>query len=260
MRAPWRGQCRTLERTAAAVRVEPQDRPRRACSASKRGKKSWGESCLCYGPRSSSPGIASVPNRARRRPVGVLRRRSPGGERRWKGLTAERGARGWQAQPESLARSASERRHQSEQFLAFHMLGDACDAEDVAQGDDRLQQPLGVRAMMRGGHEAAVELYLVKDQLAQIADRGIASAEIVQHDRRAGLSQLIEILAGALEVREEGGLGDLDLEPGGAEAGAGERLEDRFREAGRADLDRADERGADRRAADGGGAERELND
>ena len=96
-------------------------------------------------------------------------------------------------EPEPLTSAAAEFNDQSEQLLALHMLGDGGNAQDLAQPNNGAQQTAPVRAMLCSGYEAAVELDLIEPELAQIADRSVARAEIIEHDCRPRIPKLGKI-------------------------------------------------------------------
>ena len=75
--------------------------------------------------------------------------------------------------------------------------------------------------------------------LAQIAERGIAGAEIVHGELHAEALDLLEHLLGGAGQLEEHGLGHLELEPLGLEPGLGQRRDQGDDEARIAQLARA---------------------
>ena len=87
--------------------------------------------------------------------------------------------------------------------------------------------------------EAAVDLQRVEIGAAQIAERGIAGAEIVHGELHAEALDLLEHLLGGAGQLEEHGLGDLELEPARLQAGLGQRGDEGDDEAGIAQLARA---------------------
>jgi hypothetical protein len=60
----------------------------------------------------------------------------------------------------------------------------------------------------------------------QVAETGIACAEIIERNTHAQILQLIEPQARHLAVVEKGGFGDLDLEAIGSQVGGLQRLAD----------------------------------
>src|SRR4029078_5296456 len=67
--------------------------------------------------------------------------------------------------------------------------------------------------------EALLDLDLVERRLLQIAERGIARAEIVERQADAEGFEARKGLVGGIALGEENDIGDLKLEAGGAEAG-----------------------------------------
>ena len=61
--------------------------------------------------------------------------------------------------------------------------------------------------------EGAIDLDLVERETLQVAQRGIAGAEIVQRDPNAELAQLVQHVQRRFVVANEHGLGDLELQP-----------------------------------------------
>ena len=71
--------------------------------------------------------------------------------------------------------------------------------------------------------EGAVDLDLVDREAAQVAQRGIAGAEIVERDAEAGARSWPMRVAAASRSLDQDALGDLELEPARARARLGER-------------------------------------
>ncbi len=61
--------------------------------------------------------------------------------------------------------------------------------------------------------EGAIDLDLVEREALQVAQRGIAGAEIVERDPDPELAQLVQDIERGLVVADQHGLGDLELEP-----------------------------------------------
>jgi hypothetical protein len=74
----------------------------------------------------------------------------------------------------------------------------------------------------------------------QIAQRGIAGAEIVERDADADRPQIVQQLQGLVGPFEEDGFGDFDLQPVGLEFARRERLEDHLLQARPVELDGRD--------------------
>ena len=60
--------------------------------------------------------------------------------------------------------------------------------------------------------EGAVELDAVERQLLEVAERGVAGAEVVERDPHAEAAQGVDVADGGVAARQEGGLGDLDVD------------------------------------------------
>ena len=88
--------------------------------------------------------------------------------------------------------------------------------------------------------EGAVDLDLVEREALQIAQRGIAGAEIVQRDPDAELAQLMQHVERRLVVANQHRLGDLELQPAGGKAASRERRRDVQRQRLAPELDRRD--------------------
>ena len=79
---------------------------------------------------------------------------------------------------------------------ALDALGDRVEAEAAAEAEERAQDRLRARIVLQRADEGAVELDLVEREAAQIAERGMADAEIVERDPHAQpleLAQRLEI-------------------------------------------------------------------
>ena len=97
-------------------------------------------------------------------------------------------------------------------------------AEQPAEAHDPLDDAEGVLLAAERAGERARDLDLV--ELLQVAQAGIAGAEVVDRDPDAQSLELVEDRAGDLGVAQQRALGDLELEAFGLEAGLGERLAD----------------------------------
>ena len=127
----------------------------------------------------------------------------------------------------------------------------------VAGGRQELRVPFGLDALghqlqaqrmrhLRGGldddaivgvvahahDERLVELERVHRQVAQVAERRIAGAEIVDGDEHAELVDFLDHAQRARRVEHHRALGDLELERGGEHAGSFEQLAQVRRESG----------------------------
>ena len=72
--------------------------------------------------------------------------------------------------------------------------------------------------------EAAVDLDLVEREAAQIAQRRISGAEIVQRDAHADVAQVLQQGERRVVVADQHGFGDLELQPAGGQAGGRQHL------------------------------------
>src|SRR5690606_14437907 len=72
--------------------------------------------------------------------------------------------------------------------------------------------------------ERLVDLDLVEGEAAQISERGVSGAEIVEHQAHAERAELLQRLDGAGLGSEKRGLVDLDFEPVRIEARRVERV------------------------------------
>ena len=73
------------------------------------------------------------------------------------------------------------------------------------------------------GDEGAVDLELVDRQVAQVGERAVAGAVVVDRDPQPERAQRLEDLAGALRVDHDHALGDLELERAGRDVVLGEQ-------------------------------------
>ncbi len=105
---------------------------------------------------------------------------------------------------------------QVELVLGFDPLGHGLHAQRLGEADDRAHDRAVVVARFgRATHEALVDFDLVERCGAQIAERGIAGAEIVERQPDTDRLELLEHTLGSPGVAEENGFGDLKLEPVG---------------------------------------------
>ena len=82
----------------------------------------------------------------------------------------------------------------------------------LAERRDRAHDLLGV-ALVEILHEGLVDLDLVEGEAAQIAQRGIAGAEIVHRDPDAHAAQRMQDFQRALVLAQQDRFGDLEFEP-----------------------------------------------
>src|SRR5207249_3723388 len=96
------------------------------------------------------------------------------------------------------------------------------DAELDPKPDHRAHDRRRV-AFVEVADERAVYLDLVDRKAPEIAERGIAGAEIVERDANAELAQLAERPQHAIALVHHHRLGDFELQPVGRHAGKGKR-------------------------------------
>ena len=101
---------------------------------------------------------------------------------------------------------------------ALHALGGDGDALGAGERDDGADQ-LGGRGVAEVLDEGLVELDAVVRQPRQVGERAVAGAEVVERDADAAVDQRVELADGLRVVAHQHGLGDLELEPPGREAG-----------------------------------------
>ncbi len=100
----------------------------------------------------------------------------------------------------------------AELLFGFHALGEHAHAQRLAQahhGADDLDAALLPREV---AHEALVHLDLVGRERTQVAQAGIAGAEIVHGDRDAQAAQPVQQPQGGVVVLQQHGLRDLQLQ------------------------------------------------
>lgn len=94
----------------------------------------------------------------------------------------------------------------------LNALGDDTEAKTVRQLDGGGNQGGGAGVMGHGDHEGVVELDLVDGQVAQIRQRAVTGAEVVDGDPDTDVAQTGEDDVGQLAVDHEEPLRDLQLE------------------------------------------------
>ena len=97
--------------------------------------------------------------------------------------------------------------------------------QPARQIDQRLHEGAIVRRARDVLHEGAVDLHDVDAELAQIAERGVAGAEIVDRDPAAEVLQPRDEAAQIVDILDRDGFGDFDDQPLGD---AGMRVHQRF--------------------------------
>src|SRR5690606_19401899 len=153
-------------------------------------------------------------------------RRAPSGESGdvlgWHGLAEE----------EALPVVAAQRAQEAVLLAGLDALRRHTQAQALAQGDDRPQQVdvLTRRAVAQLVDEAAVDLQAVERQLAQVRERRLSHAEVVERDVNAHLPDLGETLHVGRQGIYRGAFAHLDLEQAGVQVVARQRRFDGRRE------------------------------
>jgi hypothetical protein len=122
-----------------------------------------------------------------------------------------------------------------EDIVGFYALGNDPEGQVVAEIDDRADDGRVGRVGQHVGDEALVDLELVERQLGQVAELGLAPAEVVQACSHSRSGQFGEDRRGALGIAEQGGPGDLDDQPVGANVEPVEDFGDMMSEIGPAE-------------------------
>src|SRR3990167_8237655 len=94
----------------------------------------------------------------------------------------------------------------------FHTLGDDLHAQALTQLDNGAHDGRVVLVFQQVLHEAFVDLDLVQRQALQIAQRGVASTEVIDGDQRTGAAQAEQVLGGSVDVFHQAGFGDFQLQ------------------------------------------------
>ena len=94
-------------------------------------------------------------------------------------------------------------------FRRFHPFGDGLQVELVGEINEGAHQILVGGVMLEVAAEGAVELDDIDRQVAQVAERGEAGAEIIDGDTAADVAQRFHEAEGFLEIAEGNGFGDL---------------------------------------------------
>ena len=110
------------------------------------------------------------------------------------------------AEEPALRILAAERQQHIALLLGFDPLGHRVQADFPGQADHALQQRRGHARRDRAG-EAAIDLELVERETAEIAERGIAGAEIVHRQADAVKLERHQCVAGAIRIGRQRGLG-----------------------------------------------------
>ena len=135
------------------------------------------------------------------------------------------------AQQVALDLGAAERAHVGELLLGLDALDGGDHVEAVREAGDALddrERALLVRDVL---HERAVDLDLVEREAAQVAQAGVAGAEIVHREVDAERAQLMQGGERGRGVLHQHGLGDLEFQPAGRQARARQRPHDDLEQA-----------------------------
>src|SRR5688572_10388414 len=89
------------------------------------------------------------------------------------------------ANVKTLDELALDEPEQRQLLLGLDALGDDCEVHRVAQRDQRLDERIGGRVQADLADIRPVDLQLVERELAEVADRGEAGAEIVERQAEA---------------------------------------------------------------------------
>src|ERR1700737_4569297 len=113
----------------------------------------------------------------------------------------------------ALHRVAAFLGEEAELLLGLNALGDNRHFEAVAEIDDGADDRRGLRIAAEIHHEGAVDLDLVERESLQVAERGIARAEIVHRDPPAARLQPPDQCQAAVEILDQHAFGDFNFEP-----------------------------------------------
>ena len=120
----------------------------------------------------------------------------------------------------------------------LHAFGRRGDVEAAAEAGDRAHDRHAVGALRQILDERAVDLDLVERKAAEIAQAGIAGAEIVHRNADAELAQLMQDREIGLGLRQEQRFGDFKLEPQRRQSGMRQRRDHRLDQIAAAELHR----------------------
>ncbi len=105
----------------------------------------------------------------------------------------------------------------------LHPFGHRAHVQGVGHADDHPDDGAQVIAGREFAHEAAVDLERVEGEAAQVGERGVPRAEIVQRDAHARLAQRAQDRHGCAGLVHEDGFGDLQLQAAGGQPGRAQR-------------------------------------
>src|SRR5258705_1507096 len=95
----------------------------------------------------------------------------------------------------------------------IHALGHDLHAQRARERDDGRDERHRARLLQHADDEGAVDLERLHRELREIAERGIAGAEVVDGDAHAQLAQGSELLDVRRDFLHENAFGDLEVEP-----------------------------------------------
>src|SRR5450756_1444449 len=113
----------------------------------------------------------------------------------------------------TLAFVATLRRHQLHLLFRFDAFGDHDFVEASAEAGDGADDGAGIALVAEIADERLVDLDLIERELAQVVERGVAGAEVVERQADAEILHLLHRLQGAFVVLEQQTLGYLQLDP-----------------------------------------------
>jgi len=117
----------------------------------------------------------------------------------------------------------------SEELLLFgvlHPFGDHRQLQAVGEGDDGAGDGGVVVVVGQAGDERLVDLQDVDGQALEVAERGVAGAEVVDRQLQAELLERLEDRQGFLLAVHHEGFGDFQLQALRAQCGAAQQLAD----------------------------------
>ena len=118
--------------------------------------------------------------------------------------------RGGPADVEALHVVDAEVAHQRHRLLVADHLGDRALAEPAGDVHDRLDHELVGAVGHAAAHELAVDLQVVERQVLEVVERREGGAEVVEREAAAERGEAVGELLRARDVRDGGGLGDLE--------------------------------------------------
>jgi hypothetical protein len=118
----------------------------------------------------------------------------------------------WAAIEPSLADVAAEPEEHVGDGLVLDAFGDGGETEAVAEADDGGGDLSALAGVSHGADEAGVDLELVEGEELEVAEAGVAGAEVVEREARTLLLELVRDAGGVFGVADEGALGDFEDE------------------------------------------------